>query len=82
MFRGRLLLVEVRHGSATYTLAEGEPLEVLHYEEPFVLSPDHPVVRDVPEVPHTGQAEQPPGRAPRRRAAPPATVRVGGHRAG
>jgi alpha,alpha-trehalose phosphorylase len=82
MFRGRLLLVEVRHGSATYTLAEGEPLEVLHYEEPFVLSADHPVVRDVPEVPHTGQAEQPPGRAPRRRAAPPATVRVGGHRAG
>jgi alpha,alpha-trehalose phosphorylase len=68
LFRGRRLRVEVRPASATYTLAEGEPLEILHYEEPFTLTSAAPVVRDLPQLKHLPQPEQPPGRAPRRRA--------------
>src|SRR5207302_8674234 len=30
VYRGRLLKVDVRHGGATYTLVEGEPMEVVH----------------------------------------------------
>ncbi len=67
LFRGRRLRVEVRHSTATYTLAQGAPLEILHYEEPFTLTTDRPVVRDLPRFPHLPQPEQPPGRAPRRR---------------
>jgi alpha,alpha-trehalose phosphorylase len=67
-FRGRRLRVEVKHTSATYSLAEGsEPLEILHYEEPFTLSADKPVTRDLPEFPHRPQPAQPAGRAPLRR---------------
>ncbi|WP_328911727.1 MULTISPECIES: glycoside hydrolase family 65 protein [unclassified Streptomyces] len=67
VFRGRRLRVEVTRTTATYTLAQGEPLEILHYEKPFTLSTDRAVVRDLPEFPHRPQPQQPPGRAPRRR---------------
>jgi alpha,alpha-trehalose phosphorylase len=67
VFRGRRLRVEVNRTSATYTLADGAPLEVLHYEEPFTLTAAHPVVRDLPALQHRTEPVQPPGRAPRRR---------------
>jgi alpha,alpha-trehalose phosphorylase len=66
-FRGRRLRVEVTRAQATYTLAEGDPLEVLHYEKPFMLTAEHPVSRDLPKIVHRPQPSQPPGRAPRRR---------------
>lgn len=67
VFRGHAAAVEVTRTTATYTLAQGEPLEILHYEKPFTLSTDRAVVRDLPEFPHRPQPQQPPGRAPRRR---------------
>jgi alpha,alpha-trehalose phosphorylase len=70
-FRGRLLHVEVTPASATYTLADGKPIEILHYEKPFTLTAERPVVRDVPEFGHLEPPLQPPGRAPRRRKQQP-----------
>ncbi|WP_435134232.1 glycoside hydrolase family 65 protein [Actinacidiphila sp. bgisy144] len=70
-FRGRRLRVEVKRTSATYALAAGEPIEILHYEQPFTLTAEHPVVRDLPEVVHREAPQQPPGRAPRRRSQAP-----------
>nr|WSX74607.1 family 65 glycosyl hydrolase [Streptomyces sp. NBC_00899] len=67
LFRGRRLKVEVGRKSATYTLAAGEPLEILHFEQPFTLTVEQPVVRDLPAVNHRPPPEQPPGRAPMRR---------------
>jgi alpha,alpha-trehalose phosphorylase len=70
-FRGRRLRVEVKRTSATYSLAAGEPIEILHYEQPFTLTAEHPVVRDLPEMVHREAPQQPPGRAPRRRSQAP-----------
>jgi alpha,alpha-trehalose phosphorylase len=64
MFRGRRLHVEVRHTKATYSLVEGPPLDILHYEEVVRLTPEQPTVRDLPDVPHRPQPQQPPGREP------------------
>lgn len=67
LFRGRRLRVEVTRKSVTYTLASGEPLEILHYEKPFTLTTERPVVRELPEVVHRPAPTQPPGRALLRR---------------
>ena len=76
LFRGRRLKVEVRRTTATYTLAQGEPIEILHYEKPFTLTAEQPVVRDLPEFPDLVQPEQPPGRAPRRRGGQTSAARA------
>jgi alpha,alpha-trehalose phosphorylase len=70
LFRGRRLRVEFTSQAATYTLAEGEPLEVLHYEKPFTLTTARPVVRELPQIQHRPEPSQPAGRAPRRRHHP------------
>ncbi|MFG1810531.1 glycoside hydrolase family 65 protein [Streptomyces sp. NPDC049040] len=67
LFRGRRLRVEIGRSTVTYTLASGEPLEVLHYGQPVPLTPDKPAVRDLPAVVHRPPPAQPPGRAPLRR---------------
>jgi alpha,alpha-trehalose phosphorylase len=67
LFRGRRLRVEVGRKTATYTLAAGEPLEILHYEQPFTLTADRPVVPELPAAVHRPAPGQPPGRAPIRR---------------
>jgi alpha,alpha-trehalose phosphorylase len=64
-FRGRMLKVEVTDGRATYTLAEGEPLELGHYGETFQLTVDEPVTRQVPELQPRKTPNQPAHRAPR-----------------
>ena len=70
-FRGRRLRVEVGRTSATYTLVRGEPLEVVHHGESFLLTGDGPATRDVPALPHRPAPAQPPGRAPHRRVQRP-----------
>jgi alpha,alpha-trehalose phosphorylase len=70
VFRGRRLRVEFTSSSATYTLASGAPMEVLHYEKPFMLTTDRPVVRELPPYTHRPEPSQPAGRAPRRRHHP------------
>ena len=67
MYRGRLLKVEVRDDTASYTLLGGEPLEVSHHGEPLRLSGDGPVTREVPPPPARERPSQPPGREPRER---------------
>jgi alpha,alpha-trehalose phosphorylase len=66
-FRDRRLRVEAQDSKVSYTLLEGEPLEIAHFgeritvgEEPLVLPAGAPL--DAGEAP-----SQPPGRAPRRR---------------
>ncbi|MBV9535819.1 MAG: glycoside hydrolase family 65 protein [Solirubrobacterales bacterium] len=69
-FRGRRLLVEVRHGQARYTLTEGEPLEIVHHGEEATLQPGHPLSRRIPRALRREAPSQPPGRAPARRRPP------------
>jgi hypothetical protein len=47
LIRGRRLRVEVTHTDATYALADGEPLEIVHYGEKLRLSADKPEVRPI-----------------------------------
>jgi len=67
LIRGRRLHVEVTHADVTYALADGEPLEVLHYDEKVQLSADKPETRPIQAVRAGPRPGQPPGRAPARR---------------
>jgi alpha,alpha-trehalose phosphorylase len=70
LIRGRRLRVEVTHADATYALADGEPLEILHCGEKVQLSADKPEVRPIQAVPTRPRPSQPPGREPLRRWGP------------
>jgi alpha,alpha-trehalose phosphorylase len=67
LFRGRRLKVEVTKEEATYTLVDGDPLEVAHHGETVALSKGQPVVLTVPPAPVRPAPSQPPGRQPTRR---------------
>jgi alpha,alpha-trehalose phosphorylase len=66
-YRGRRLEVEVEDDTASYSLLDGDPLEVSHHGEPLRLSADGPVTRPVPAAPDRERPAQPPGREPRER---------------
>ncbi len=67
LIRGRRLHVEVTHTDATYSLANGEPLGILHYDEKVQLSAGKPEVRPIQAVPPRPRPSQPSGREPARR---------------
>jgi alpha,alpha-trehalose phosphorylase len=67
MFLGRRLEVDVRHQRTSYTLLEGDPLELTHHGEAFTLSSGEPATRPNPRVPSLRRPRQPPGREPARR---------------
>jgi len=67
VFRGRRLLVEVAHGHATYTLLEGEPLDLEHHGRPMTVRPGEPVTEPVPPQRELPRPSQPAGREPLRR---------------
>ena len=67
LHRGRRLHVEVRGMQATYTLRQGEPIELAHHGEKFTLTAQEPVVREVPAPPSLTPPRQPDGRAPAKR---------------
>ena len=69
LIRGRRLNVEVTHTDVTYSLADGEPLEIQHYGEKVQLSADKPEVRPIQAVTVRPQPSQPAGREPVRRRA-------------
>ncbi len=69
-FQGRRLQVEVTPQQATYTVAEGEPLDIVHYGQRATVKRDHPVQLPLPPVPEPQPVSQPPGRAPARRRPP------------
>jgi alpha,alpha-trehalose phosphorylase len=66
-FRGRQLRVEVSQKEATYTIASGEPLDVVHYDEQISVSADAPQKRPIPRLVAGDAPRQPKGRAPVRR---------------
>jgi alpha,alpha-trehalose phosphorylase len=70
-FRGRRLLVEVRHEEATYSLLEGGALEIVHHGETATVRADTPLTRSIPPPPAREAPTQPAGRAPQRRQASP-----------
>ena len=62
--RRRRLRVAVTDSSASYVLAEGDPLEILHYGTAVTVSRAQPLILQVPKVPILPDPEQPRGRAP------------------
>jgi alpha,alpha-trehalose phosphorylase len=69
MYRGRRLMVEVAHDEATYSLADGEPLGIVHHGDEHTLKPGEPAVLPLPPPPVLEPPQQPAGRAPARRGA-------------
>jgi alpha,alpha-trehalose phosphorylase len=68
-FRRRLLSVEVSADAACYRLLQGEPIQLVHYDQEFTLNQDAPVELDLPERPEdTDPPRQPFGREPARRS--------------
>jgi alpha,alpha-trehalose phosphorylase len=67
LIRGRRLRVEVTHAEATYTLTDGDPLEIMHHGQPVSLSAGTPQARPTPAAPSRPRPSQPPGREPVRR---------------
>ena len=68
LVRGRRISVEATKTSATYTLREGEPLELAHHGETITLSAGSPVTAAIPQAVVGGPVpSQPKGRAPARR---------------
>jgi alpha,alpha-trehalose phosphorylase len=70
LFRGRRLKVEVTKERATYTLLEGDPLEIGHHGQTLGISTEEPAVRTIPPIEERPAPSQPPGREPRRRESP------------
>jgi alpha,alpha-trehalose phosphorylase len=62
--RGRRLRVEVTHPRATYTLADGDSIEIVHHGEKLHLTSEKPQTRKIPAIPDRPRPSQPPGRAP------------------
>jgi alpha,alpha-trehalose phosphorylase len=73
-FRGRRLVVQVERRRATYSLTEGEDLEISHHGKRLTVA-DRPRVRSIPPAPASEAPSQPSGRAPTRRR-PPKPTRV------
>ena len=67
VIRGRRLRVEITHSTATYSLTDGEPFEILHYGEKLSLSAEKPQTRPVQQTPARPRPSQPYGREPARR---------------
>jgi alpha,alpha-trehalose phosphorylase len=66
-FRRRLLRVEVTSDRAVYTLLDGEPLSLGHYDTMFTITCEEPVTHDLPPLVSKTPPRQPAGRAPNRR---------------
>ncbi len=67
MWRGRRLLVDVRHERARYTVLEGEPIEIVHHGRKVTVEAGKPATLRIPPAPARQAPEQPAGRAPFRR---------------
>ncbi len=66
-FRGRRLRVEARDTKVSYTLLQGDPLDIRHFGEPKTVAGE-PLVLPMKMHPAVGEPPtQPPGRAPRHR---------------
>jgi len=66
-FRGRQIRIEADHRQASYTMAEGDPLEFTHHGDRVTLTTDGPLTLPIPRMPQRERPRQPPGREPARR---------------
>jgi alpha,alpha-trehalose phosphorylase len=66
-FQGRRLKVEVTHERATYSLLDGEPLEITHHGRAATVGSDKALVLRIPRMRPRPAPQQPPGREPARR---------------
>ncbi len=66
-FQSRRLLVRVTQVQATYSLLDGEPLQIAHHGRKLTLKKGKPASRKIPATRTTDRPEQPPGRGPDRR---------------
>jgi alpha,alpha-trehalose phosphorylase len=64
---GRRLQVEATKTDATYSLLDGEPLELDHHGTPITVATERPVTAPIPPAPVLPAPTQPPGRTPARR---------------
>jgi alpha,alpha-trehalose phosphorylase len=69
-YRRRNLCVTATPGQAVYELTDGEPLTILHYGEPALVTVGEPVKLPIPPLPDRPRPHQPHGRAPARRVPP------------
>jgi alpha,alpha-trehalose phosphorylase len=67
LIQGRRLRVEVKPAEATYSLADGDPLQIRHHGQTLTLSAGEPQHRPIPAAPSRPRPAQPPGREPARR---------------
>ena len=63
---------DVNRTHAVYTLLDGAPLEIQHYGQKINISRANPVELAIPPATERPTPDQPPGRAPWRRADAPA----------
>jgi alpha,alpha-trehalose phosphorylase len=74
MFRGQKVHAEITRTTAKYSLADGEPIEIVHDGEKLSLAADKPLTRPMAAIPPRPRPSQPAGREPmRRRPTPDAT---------
>ena len=67
MIRGRRLRVEFTHAQATYTLSDGDSLQIVHHGQGVSLSAGQPQSLPIPAAPSRPRPSQPPGREPAHR---------------
>jgi alpha,alpha-trehalose phosphorylase len=67
-YRGRRLRVDVQQARASYTLTHGPALEITHHGERATVTTRHAVTLPIPPMVSREAPQQPPGRAPARRA--------------
>jgi alpha,alpha-trehalose phosphorylase len=65
--RGRRLRVEVTHAEASYTLADGDPLTIMHHGQTVSLRAGKSRAMPIPAAPARPRPSQPPGREPAHR---------------
>lgn len=66
LYRQRRVGLSITPEQATYTLSQGEPIEVTHHGEKVLLGGE-PITLPVPAAPKLSRPTQPPGRAPQPR---------------
>jgi alpha,alpha-trehalose phosphorylase len=67
LIHGRRLHVEVTQSTATYSLSDGETLEIMHDGQKLSLSAGKPQSQPVRKIRARPRPSQPPGREPARR---------------
>ena len=69
-FCGRRLLVDVEHEQATYSLLEGDPLQIIHHGQPATVTGKRPLSLPISAPASHEPPSQPAGRAPEHRRSP------------